>query len=212
MDAVARKYVTGYDRFVGAMRIVSLAAAVLLALVLFLWPLLDRTETSFLLNRERLARSGQEIRIAAPVFRGTDSAGRAFEVAAASAVRAAPDARDIRLDDLVARLPLDDGRRAEIRAPRGVYDTMSETVLIHERLRLETSDGYRLDGGRARIDLEKRVLESAEPVRGDGPLGAFEADGVLFDLDNAHAVFQGGFRMITRPAARPVSPPEENRP
>lgn len=210
MTAVVEKYVTGYDRFVRAMRIVSLTAAVVLALALFLWPLLDRTETSFLLSRDRLERSGQEIRIARPVFRGTDSAGRPFEVAADSALRATPDARDIRLDDMTAHLPLDDTRFADISAPRAVYDTVSKTVLISDNLRLETSDGYRLDGGRARVDLDKRMLVSAEPVSGTGPLGAFAADGLRFDLDAAHVVFPGNFRMRTVPAAATVAPSEEN--
>lgn len=210
MTAAVETYRTGYDRFVRAMRIGSLASAGLLALALFLWPLLDRTETSFLLNRDRLERSGLEIRIVSPVFRGADSAGRPFEVAADSALRASPDARDIRLDDMTARLSLDAVRSAEIHAPNAVYDTLSRTVLIHNGLRLETSDGYQLDGGRARVDLDRRILESNEPISGTGPLGAFEADGVRFDLEAAHAVFQGNFRMRTVPAAQPAPSPEES--
>ncbi|RMD88421.1 MAG: hypothetical protein D6807_05790 [Alphaproteobacteria bacterium] len=199
---VIGRVVTRYDRFVAFMRIFLPALAVILAGMTFLWPLLHRPETSFVLNKEKLRRGDEEVRIIGPVYRGTDSLGRLFTLAAQEAVQSSPDAPRVALSGMTAEMLLGDGREARVTALAGSYDKATGLVHIPGELRFETSDGYALTAEDAVIDLRAKTIHSDRPVRGRAPLGTISAERFLIDVAARKAVFEGGVRAHTTPAPR----------
>ncbi len=196
------RIVTRYDRYVMVMRILLPAIALAMAVFTFLWPLLHRPETSFVLNREKLQRGGEEVRIVGPVYRGTDSLGRLFTLAAREAVQSTPDAPLVVLHDMRARMDFPDQRVARVTAGEGRYEKASGTVRIPGALEFETSDGYALTARDAIIDLRARTIRSDRPVHGRAPLGEIEAQRFFIDIAARKAVFEDGVRAHTTPAPR----------
>ncbi|GAB4577263.1 MAG: LPS export ABC transporter periplasmic protein LptC [Rhodothalassiaceae bacterium] len=193
------RYVSAYDRYVALMRILLPVLALLIAGMSFLWPVFTGGETSFLLNKDSMPGAGRSVRTVGAVFRGTDNAGRQYVIAAEEALQADPDAPLIRLTALDAGIALADGREAAFHADEGLYVTRSDRLSVPGAVRIETSDGYRLEGADAEIDLKERTLSSEKPVAGTGPLGRVSADGVHIDLESGKAEFIGHVRMLTAP-------------
>ncbi len=196
------RIVTRYDRYVGVMRILLPAVALVMAVFTFLWPLLHRPATSFVLNREKMQRGGEEVRIVGPVYRGTDSLGRLFVLAAREAVQSTPDAPLVVLHDMTARMDFPDDRVARVAAAEGRYEKASGTVRIPGELRFETTDGYALSARDAVIDLRGKTIRSDKPVHGRAPLGEIEAQRFFIDIAARKAVFEDGVRAHTTPAPR----------
>jgi len=201
--AAIRPVRTGYDVYVRCMRIALPAAAIALAGVMLFWPLLSSEERSFVLNEETMRRGGETIRIVAPSYRGTDDRGRLFTVSAERAVQESPDDASVTLEGIEAFMELGGGRSASVEAEGGVYDTDAETVRVPGEMTLTTSDGYRLEGRNARVDLADKMVISEEPVTGRGPLGEIRADRFTLDIDGRKAVFEGNLRMRTTPETGP---------
>lgn len=194
--------VTRHDRFVRAMRLLLPAFAAILALLTFLWPLLGAGEDSFVLRRESMQRGGEEVRIVAPVYRGTDNRDRAFALHAAEALQSSADTPVVGLADMRAEMALADDRQATVSAGNGRYDKDAATVEVPGKVSLETSDGYNLEASAARLALGEKTLSSSEPVSGKTPLGQISADGFEIDIDERKAVFEGRVRLRTTPAPR----------
>lgn len=193
---------TAYDRYVAAMRIGLIAAAVLLTVLLALWPLLREGESSFVLNEETMRSAAEKIQILRPRYEGTDSLNRLFAITAERAEQSSPDDPTVLLESIAARMELGEGRSATATADDGVYDTDREVLQVPESMHLTTSDGYRLDAQEATVDLVNKMIVSDRPVEGEGPLGHIKANRFTIDIDARKAVFEGDVRMRTTPARR----------
>lgn len=194
--------VTRHDRFVRAMRLLLPTFAGVVALLTFLWPLLGAREDSFVLRRESMQRGGEEVRITAPVYRGTDNRDRAFALHAAEALQPTIDTPLVGLSDMRAEMVMSDDRHAVVSAANGRYDKDAATVEVPGAVSLVTSDGYNLEASGARLTLGEKKLASSEPVSGKTPLGQISADSFEIDIDERKAVFEGRVRLRTTPAPR----------
>lgn len=194
--------VTRYDRFVAVMRVMLPLSAGTIALLTFLWPLLGAGEESFVLRRDTMRRGGEEVRILAPVYRGTDNRDRAFSLHAAEALQGSIDTPLVGLSDMRAEMAMADNRTASVDAARGTYNKEEATVDVPGAVSFVTSDGYNLQASGTRLALDKKIIVSSEPVSGMTPLGQISADSFEIDIDERKAVFEGRVRLRTTPAPR----------
>jgi len=193
---------TAYDTYVRIMRVALVAASAALAGALALWPLLRDEERSFVLNEEAMRPGDEAVRIVGPTYRGTDDRDRMFTIAAERAVQASPDDPIVTLEGIDAYMELDADRSAAVQAAGGIYDTREETVRVPGGMTVTTSDGYRLEGRAATVDLAGKMVSSDQPVSGRGPLGRIQAERFSLDIDGRKAVFEGNVRMHTTPERR----------
>ena len=181
-------------------RLVNLLARALPALVgallavMIIAPLSPRGEISFLLDRRKVAVLNERMQVSSAMYRGQDDDGRNFSITAGSAVQKTKEKPLIQLDQLTARIMLDEGP-ALLTAGKGNYDFGKEIVDIVGPINFQTSDGYRMTATNVDIDLGAKLLRSRGPVEGRIPAGTFSADRIRADLSERTVTLDGNARL-----------------
>ena len=93
-------------------------------------------------------------------------------------------------------------------AREGVYRRSAERLQLSGEIELTSSDGYRFETERARIDLAKGTVIGSRPVRGTGPAGDLEAS--RFEIREGGDVlrFGGRVKVTLQPGGRTAAPAE----
>lgn len=170
-----------YSRFVGLMRFVLPATALLLVALLVLWPRLMGGGGLIAPMFVDAPKQLDSMHMHRPRYVGQTNEGRPFTVRAEAAETdpAAPDR--IQLDRLAAQI--DTPRRGlELAAQSGVYHRDSEELDLAGGIEVLTSDGYRLETEAARVLLQHGRVIGERPIAGIGPAGQLRAD--QFEIRN----------------------------
>jgi lipopolysaccharide export system protein LptC len=170
LDRTIRILAIGLPALIGA-----IAATMLIA------PLSPRGEVSFLLDRNKVATAADRLRVDNAMYRGRDEQGRPFSLTAGEAVQRSASVPVVRLEDLVARLQLEEGP-AVLNAGAGRYDIDAQRVAVDGMVSFRAADGYRMTARNVSIDLPGRRLVGAGRVEGAVPAGTFSADSIRADL------------------------------
>lgn len=183
-----------HDRLVHFLARALPAAVGALLAIMVLAPLSPRGEISFLLDRRKVAVLDDRMQLSSAMYRGQDDEGRSFSITAGSAVQHTRTVPTIQLDQLTARILLDDGP-ALLTAGKGDYDFGKEIVDIVGPINFQTADGYRMTATNVDIDLGAKRLKSRGPVEGRIPAGTFSADTISADLSERSVTLQGNARL-----------------
>jgi lipopolysaccharide export system protein LptC len=166
-----------YSRFVGFMRFLLPATALVLIALLVLWPHLMGGSGSLIMPMfvDDASQNLDAMQMERPRYAGLTSEGRPYTVQAAAAEidPAAPDR--IQLDRLAAKVDMT-RRGLELAAPSGVYHRAQEEIDLAGGIELLTSDGYRFETETARVLLQDGRVVGQQPIAGSGPAGTLEAD------------------------------------
>lgn len=187
-----------HDRLVGFLaRALPMGVGVLAALMV-ITPLSPRGEVSFLLDRNKVAVIDNRLRVDNALYRGADARGRPFSLTAGEAVQQSSAEGIVRMNDLVARLLLDDGP-ARLIAEAGQYDIDQEVVSVVGPMRMLAADGYRMLARDVSVDLAAKQLTGAGGVEGAIPAGTFSADRLTADLSARTITLTGNARLRMEP-------------
>lgn len=183
-----------HDRLVHFLARALPAAVGALLAIMIIAPLSPRGEISFLLDRRKVAVVDDRMQVSSAMYRGQDDGGRNFSLTAGSAVQRTKTRPLIELDQLTARIMLDEGP-ALLTANRGDYDFGKEIVDIAGPVNFQSSDGYRMTATNVDIDLGAKQLKSRGPVEGRIPAGTFSADRIAADLQERTVTLDGNARL-----------------
>ena len=165
-----------------------------LGAILALSPLAKRDEVSFVLNKDKVERAGERMRVGAATYRGEDDRGQAFAVRADAAVQPTSKSPVVQVTGLSASLALKDGE-TKLVAPRARYDTDSERLGVDGPLNVEAANGYTLATSNVSADLNTRQVTSNGRVEGRMPLGTFSAGRMSADLGSQTVKLEGRARL-----------------
>ncbi|MFW2351571.1 LPS export ABC transporter periplasmic protein LptC [Qipengyuania sp.] len=183
-----------HDRLVAFLaRALPMAVGVLAALMV-VTPLSPRGEVSFLLDRNKVAIIKERLRVDNALYRGADDKGRPFSLTAGEAVQQSSAEGIVRMNNLVARLLLDEGP-ARISARAGQYDIDDEVVSIIGPMHMVAADGYRMLARDVSLDLAEERLVGSGGVDGEIPAGTFRADRLTADLSARTITLSGNARL-----------------
>ena len=187
-----------HDRRVAVLaRVLPMGVGVLAALMV-ITPLSPRGEISFLLDRNKVAVIEDRLRVDNALYRGADNQGRPFSLTAGEAVQRSSAEGIVRMNDLVARLLLEEGP-ARLSAQAGLYDIDEDTVAVTGPMRMIAADGYRMMARDVSVDLETKQLVGAGGVEGAIPAGTFSADRLTADLSARTVTLTGNARLRMEP-------------
>lgn len=187
-----------HDRMVAFLGKALPAAIGLMAAVMIIVPLSPRGEISFLLDRNKVAVTNERVQVADAAYRGEDGRGRPFVLTAGSAVQQTAAVPIVRLDDLTARLNMNDGP-AEIKAPSGAYDYNTEKIAIDGPVDFTAADGYRMQTRNVAIDVKSQNAIGSGGVSGTVPTGTFRADNIVANLEDRTVKLEGNARLRMTP-------------
>jgi len=183
-----------HDRLVHFLARALPAAVGAMLAIMIISPLSPRGEISFLLDRRKVAILNDRMQVSSAMYRGQDDDGRSFSISAGSAVQRTQAVPTIELDQLTARILLDDGP-ALLTAGKGAYDFGKEIVDIVGPINFQTADGYRMTATNVDSDLGAKLRKSRGPVEGRIPAGTFSADTISADLSERSVTLQGNARL-----------------
>ena len=186
------------DRMVAFLsRALPMGVGVLAALMV-ITPLSPRGEVSFLLDRNKVAVINERLRVDNALYRGADNKNRPFSLTAGEAVQRSSAEGIVRMNDVVARLLLDEGP-ARLVAQGGQYSIDNEIVAVRGPLRLTAADGYRMVARGVSLDLANKQLVGSGGVDGAIPAGTFSADRLNADLSARTITLTGNARLRMEP-------------
>lgn len=187
-----------HDRMVAFLsRALPMGVGVLAALMV-ITPLSPRGEVSFLLDRNKVAVINERLRVDNALYRGADNKNRPFSLTAGEAVQRSSAEGIVRMNDVVARLLLDEGP-ARLVAQGGQYSIDNEIVAVSGPLRLTAADGYRMVARGVSLDLANKQLVGSGGVDGAIPAGTFSADRLNADLSARTITLTGNARLRMEP-------------
>ena len=197
-----------YSRFVRAMKLVLPAAAALLLGAILLWPQLQAERNRFQVGLSGLdPRNPDRLRVLNARFRGTDKQNQPYTVTAESAFEADASGRKVALDSPSADLALTSGAWVLARAPEGVFDRDTETLLLKGGVSVFHDNGYEFSSPSARLWLKDGRAEGDEPAEAHGPAGEIKgADGFLLIDKGRRILFKGKSQLILRPGVHTDAP------
>ena len=181
---------SSHDRLIGVLRWLLPVMIGVLAAFLVMAPLTSGGDVSFVLDKNKVEVAHERLKLQAATYRGEDRKGQPFALTAGSAVQKTSAEPIVRMNDLAARIRLEDGP-AHLTAPSGTYNMDNEQVKIAGPIAYRAADGYSMDASNATLDLQSRTLQSSSPVQGKVPQGTFSGDRMHADLDNRTVTLDG---------------------
>lgn len=183
-----------HDRLIRFLARALPAGIGVVAAVMILSPLSPRGEVSFLLDRNKVAITGERLRVDRAMYRGQDNEGRTFSLTAGKAVQASSRVPVVEMDDLLGQLLLKDGP-AQLSAQDGRYNFDTGKVFVDGPVNFTAADGYRMVTNNVGIDLRTRKVAGSGGVQGSIPAGTFSAERIRADLGERTVTLEGNARL-----------------
>jgi lipopolysaccharide export system protein LptC len=185
-----------YSRFVGLAKRVLPSFAVLLLLLVGIWPHLQTEIAHVHFTLPRLdPREAQDLRMVDARYTGIDRQGRPF-VITADVARQNPN-----LDDLIALegpkgdLTSTSGSWFELSGYTGLYRPNAQLLDLFGNVQLFQDKGNEFHTDSAHIDMAKGIADGDDPVKGQGPFGHVTGQGFRI-LDHGNTIiFTGHARL-----------------
>ncbi|MGI8943046.1 MAG: LPS export ABC transporter periplasmic protein LptC [Qipengyuania sp.] len=171
-----------HDRLVKFLAMALPMGVGVLAALMIVTPLGPRGEISFLLDRNKVEVIDERLRVDNAMYRGQDNRGRPFSLTAGEAVQRSSTEGLVRMDDMRARILLDDGP-AQLDAGRGAYAIEDETMKVIGPMVMTAADGYRMLVRDVSVMLADKRAVGAGGVSGVIPAGSFSANRIEVDLE-----------------------------
>ena len=168
------------------------------AALMVITPLGSKGEISFLLDRDKVAVITERLRVDNALYRGQDNKGRPFSLTADEAVQKSSVEGIVRLNQVVARIMLDDGP-AWLNADTGQYAIANEVISVNGPVRVQSAGGYNMVANDVSVSLVTRTLAGDGGVEGAVPAGTFRADRIEANLDERTVTLIGNARMRMEP-------------
>ncbi|HEV8694061.1 MAG TPA: LPS export ABC transporter periplasmic protein LptC [Lysobacter sp.] len=111
-----------------------------------------------------LVIQGSKITMQAPRISGYTTDGRPYQLSAHAAAQDLANPNKVELQDLRAKVEMQDKATIDMVAALGVYETKSEMLVLRESIVLTASTGYEARLSEAVIDIRKGTIVSDKPV------------------------------------------------
>ena len=183
-----------HDRLVKLMKLALPALIGVVLAFLFFSPLEDKQEVSFLLEKDKVEKAQERLRVAAAQYRGQDNEGRPFVLNARAAVQETSANPVVEIRDMNAQILLDSGP-ARLEAGRARYNMDRDHVQVVGPIHFTAADGYRMETRDVDVDLRGHSLQSRGRVEGRMPLGSFTADRLQVNLPDRKVTLNGRARL-----------------
>ncbi|MDH3661517.1 MAG: LPS export ABC transporter periplasmic protein LptC [Alphaproteobacteria bacterium] len=192
-----------HSRRVDRLRFLLPTIALSLLAVVMAWPWLTGGYHGMIVPvfKSMAGLESDVMRMSKPRYVGRTKAAEAYEVTASSAFLDPADPDRIHLDQLSAVLEQTGASAVHLSADEGVYLRKQDVLELDGDLELTFGEGYRFTTESAHVDLGRGQVTGADPVTGEGPVGALAAD--RFDIEDGgkRLRFEGRVQVTIRPKA-----------
>ncbi len=190
----------GYSRFVFLAKRILPGVAVLLLLLVAVWPQLEDLVERVHITLPRLdLREAQDLRMVQARYSGIDRQNRPF-VITAEVARQNPNADDlVSLEGPKGDMTTASGSWYEVTAYTGIYQPQRQFLDLFGNVQLFQDKGNEFRTDSAHVDMASGTVEGNEPVEGQGPFGHVTGEGFRV-LDHGDTIiFTGRSHLVLMP-------------
>lgn len=189
-----------HDRVIGLAKYALPILGFLLLIMLVVSPFDKDGDVSFILDKKKVDKAEERMKIDSAKYVGQDNQGNKFLVSADRAVQPTSDKPVVNIEGMKARIDLSGGPVA-MAALAGTYDLDSRMMAVAGPIHVAGPDNYSLRTRDVKIDLGENRMTSDGPVSGTMRLGEFSAGHIDADLDERVVRLEGGVRLKIRQGA-----------
>lgn len=196
-QARRRKFDPLYSRFVNVLKITLPAVALLLIALVIAWPHIQKQNIGLQIGFSAIdvGETGEPSMIN-PRYTGSDDDGQPFTVTADLAKNLVLNTRQVELEMPKADITLSDGTWLVVTAESGIYNREGQRLDLSGAVNVFHDSGYELRTDAVKVDLGRGSAESITPVRGQGPFGELEAEGMRI-IDRGRIIHFTGDATVT---------------
>lgn len=147
----------------------------------------------------KLGVSGTRITMDSPHLAGFTPDARPYELWAKSAVQDVTKPNNVELNELRAKVQMEDKTGLTMDARRGLFDTKTQLLDLKENIFLQSTTGYEARLTQAVVDMAGGTVSSDEPVAVKLLNGTLDAKRLRITENGALVRFEGGVSMILIP-------------
>ncbi len=189
-----------YSRFVQMMKFLLPALAMLLIILILVWPYLKTEDIRFRISFAALtADQTEDPSMVNPRYLGIDDDNQSFAITADLARKLAQGSMSVELEMPKADITLEDGSWLVVTAENGIYQRAEQTLNLTGSVNLFHDSGYEFRTSKARVDLQKGIAEGTAPVRGQGPFGDLQGEGFRLIDKGRTIIFTGKSKLVIYP-------------
>ena len=155
-----------------------------------------RMLTRLPLDPGKLTISGTKVTMAAPRLAGFTNDQRAYELTARAASQDITKPNFLELQEIRAKVELQDKAVVELTAANGVFDRKTEQLTLLDKILLTSTSGYEARLTQAIVDVKGGTVVSSQPVEVKMLNGTLNANRLEVADKGAVARFDGGVVMI----------------
>lgn len=147
----------------------------------------------------KLGVSGTKITMDAPHLAGFTPDQRPYELWAKSAVQDVMRPNNVELNELRAKVQMEDGTGMTMDARSGLFDTKTQLLDLKDDIFLQSATGYEARLTQAAVDMAAGTVSSDQPVAVKLLNGTLDAKRLRITEGGALVRFEGGVSMILIP-------------
>jgi len=186
------KFSRAYSRFVQTLKLLLPFLAVILVIMIVIWPHLRADSKKFSIGFSNIELSeAKDPSMINARYTGTDNENQPFAVTADIAKRIEGDTQSILLEVPKADITLSDGSWLVLTSENGIYDRPTQYLELDGAVNLFHDSGYEMHTQTAGIDLANGSAEGHNPVVGQGPFGRIESEGFRLIDKGKTIIFTG---------------------
>jgi lipopolysaccharide export system protein LptC len=165
------------------------------------WPLFDGEVVRMPVGRAPLTeRRTDYASLDRPRLSGLDRSDRPYSLAAERATQRGRDDAAIDLKAPRIELTARNGRRIEVWSDAGRFDRTESHLDFEGHVTARDDRGNTVVAERLRVDPRAGSMTSDRPIRGDGPDGKVDAEGLEVRGHGERVIFTGRVRLLLQPA------------
>src|SRR5262245_17552487 len=155
-----------------------------------------RMLTRLPLDPGKVTISGTKVTMAAPRLAGFTNDQRAYELTARAASQDITKPNLLELQDIRAKVELQDKALVELQAQNGLFDRKTELLTLLDKILLTSTSGYEAHLTQATVDVKGGAVTSSKPVEVKMLNGTLNANRLEVADKGEVARFDGGVVMI----------------
>lgn len=147
----------------------------------------------------KLGVSGTKITMNSPHLAGFTPDNRPYELWAKSAVQDVTNPNNVELNELRAKVQMEDKTGITMDAQTGLFDTKTQLLDLKKNIFLQSTTGYEARLTQATVDIGGGTVTSDQPVAVKLLNGTLDANRLKISENGALVRFDGGVSMILIP-------------
>lgn len=201
---VAFEHVRRHSRLVKRLRVAIVAGSLLTVLVLVGAAFVDPFgKVPGNVSIASASLNGTKITMELPRLDGFRKDGKPYQVRARSGVQDVRNPKVIELNEVEARIQVEQANTVNVIAPAGIFDSGADQMKLltrraGETITLKSTSGFNVILQEAEVNLKAGSLQSSKPVVVQMPSGSIESESMRVSENAKVIIFDGNVRSLFR--------------